>query len=101
MKEYASNRGDMAWEKNKIVSNILKLIIQWHNTSVCTFAQSDQFSLSTQRLWLDCADVQDVWSHCRAHMSERIVFHITKTRLFKYIENFTSKNWKFSDKKLW
>ena len=27
--------------------------------------------------------------------------HITKTRLFKYIENFISKNWKFSDKKLW
>ena len=25
----------------------------------------------------------------------------TKTRLFKYIENFTSKNWKFSDKKIW
>ena len=24
---------------------------------------------------------------------------ITKTRLFKYIEKFTSKNWKFSDKK--
>ena len=23
----------------------------------------------------------------------------TKTRLFKYIEYFTSKNWKFSDKK--
>ena len=25
---------------------------------------------------------------------------ITKTRLFKYIENFTTKNWKFSDKNL-
>ena len=25
-------------------------------------------------------------------------YYITKTRLFKYIENFTSKNWKFSDK---
>ena len=25
--------------------------------------------------------------------------NIKKTRLFKYIENFTSKNWKFSDKK--
>ena len=25
--------------------------------------------------------------------------HITKTRLFKYIENFTSKNWIFSVKK--
>ena len=24
---------------------------------------------------------------------------ITKTRLYKYIENFTSKNWKFLDKK--
>ena len=23
---------------------------------------------------------------------------ITKTRLFKYIENFTTENWKFSDK---
>ena len=23
---------------------------------------------------------------------------ITKTRLFKYIEKFTTKNWKFSDK---
>ena len=27
-------------------------------------------------------------------------FYIAKTRLFKYIENFTSKNWKFLDKRL-
>ena len=27
------------------------------------------------------------------------IFLITKTRLFKYIENFTSKNGKFSEKK--
>ena len=26
------------------------------------------------------------------------MIYITKTRLFKYIENFTTKNWKFSDK---
>ena len=26
---------------------------------------------------------------------------ITKTRLFKYMEKCTSKNWKFSDKKIW
>ena len=26
---------------------------------------------------------------------------ITRTSLFKYTENFTSKNWKFSDKNLW
>ena len=29
-----------------------------------------------------------------------IIKNITITRLFKYIENFTSKNWKFSDNKL-
>ena len=27
--------------------------------------------------------------------------HITKTCLFKYTENFTTKKWKFSDKKFW
>ena len=26
---------------------------------------------------------------------------ITKTRLFKYTENFTTKKWRFSDKKFW
>ena len=29
---------------------------------------------------------------------QKVPYSITKTRLFKYIENFTSKNWKFSDK---
>ena len=32
---------------------------------------------------------------------EPVFLTITKTRLFKYIENFTSKNRKFSGKKLW
>ena len=30
--------------------------------------------------------------------NERKMIHLTKTRLFKYIENFSSKNLKFSDK---
>ena len=29
-----------------------------------------------------------------------IILSITKTRLFKYIEIFTTQNWKFSDKKI-
>ena len=32
-------------------------------------------------------------------MGAAILSIITKTDLFKYIENFTTKNWKFSDKK--
>ena len=31
----------------------------------------------------------------------RCTCHIMKTRLFKYIENFTIKNWTFQIKKLW
>ena len=36
------------------------------------------------------------WNHAQANLSYygRTIIHITKTRLFKYIENFTSKNWK-------
>ena len=34
----------------------------------------------------------DVWIHLV------VSAFITKTRLFEYIENFTTKNWKFSDK---
>ena len=33
-----------------------------------------------------------------SHSRWIIINTITKMRLFKYIENFTSKNWKFSDK---
>ena len=32
-------------------------------------------------------------------LSKGAPLHITKTPLFKYIENITTKNWKFSDKK--
>ena len=36
--------------------------------------------------------------HETAHYDLHLHSFITKTRLFKYIENFISKNWKFSDK---
>ena len=40
-----------------------------------------------------------VWSKNadEANISSKL---ITKTRLFKYIDTFTSKNWKFSDTKI-
>ena len=47
-------------------------------------------------------------THCviRLHIQRKryhtlLSYNITKKRLFKYIENFTSKIWKFSDKKFW
>ena len=36
-----------------------------------------------------------------AVLRKRLFHFITKTRLFKYTENFTSKNIKFPDKKIW
>ena len=46
------------------------------------------------------ADLKLLGVHVRSYVSFRFGFRsITKTRLFKYIENSTSKNWKFSDKK--
>ena len=45
-------------------------------------------------LWIIDVLLKILWTYIYVKM----VF-ITKTRLFKYIENFTSKNWKFSDKK--
>ena len=38
---------------------------------------------------------------CSQQLSLKLNVCITKTRLFKYIEHFTAKNWKFSDKKIW
>ena len=52
---------------------------------------------------MDVAEVLTISDAVRVRMrkSMRVYAYITKTRLFKYIENFTTKNWKFSDKKLW
>ena len=44
-----------------------------------------------------CHDAGGLFLHqTRTHIV--CLFFITKTRLYKYIENFTTKNWKFSDK---
>ena len=39
-----------------------------------------------------------IWSFAR---NKDTCISITKTCLFKYTENFTTKTWKFSDKKFW
>ena len=49
--------------------------------------------------WVDVqADLYFCWSH-RSYC--RFWHAITKTPLFKYAENFTTKKWNFSDKKFW
>ena len=46
--------------------------------------------------------LEDIYSFTPGHLPTQTFTHlITKTRLFKYIEMFTSKNRKFSGKKLW
>ena len=45
---------------------------------------------------MSCVIILNNW---QASLVELYCQNITKIRLFKYIENFTSQNWKFSDKK--
>ena len=39
-----------------------------------------------------------IWAATSGIDTYKILLSITKPRLFKYNENFTTKNWKFSDK---
>ena len=58
------------------------------------------FTALTQALSGSCYDFLFKYSEIRSYSFIMCSGCITKTRLFKYIENFISKNWKFSDKKL-
>ena len=52
--------------------------------------------------WVVGCGLEDIYSFTPGHLPTQTFTHlITKTRLFKYIEMFTSKNRKFSGKKLW
>ena len=60
--------------------------------------QSDGASnWATEATDLDCLLLSNYNRHSFQLATKCTVF-ITKTRLFKYVENFTTKNWKFSDK---
>ena len=48
--------------------------------------------------WLPIATEHFAMLHHSGHVRSAMI-HITKTRLFKYIENFKTKKGKFSDKK--
>ena len=72
-KNFVTSRPDYLWKVNTVYwRNITAHIIAKRRENVCLNEMSALYS----------------------------VFTITKTRLFKYIENFTSKNWKFTNKKL-
>ena len=95
----------------------LLMCVQRRLKSACTSTQSDQVFLicmkklaslaiqnapskdSDQTVWMP----RLIWIFA-GHICPTLGFltlHITKTRLFKYTDNFTIKNWKFSDKKNW
>ena len=75
--------------------------------SGCSSTQSDQGLRCPQTELLDtieCSSGEQIREWDFAHVQNDANPHIlliTKTRLFKYIENFTTKKGKFSDKKFW
>ena len=69
------HRLDVSTVFRKPVQNITGCVYSWAGTQLVF------------RIWTSFAD-----------MSQKIIVTITKTSLFKYTENFTTKKWKFSDK---
>ena len=69
---------------NNVLLSPIRPRVLWHLILVCTICQR-HFRLTQY--------INPKWFNSFENV-------ITKTRLFKYIENFTSKNIKFSDKKI-
>ena len=93
------------WEENSIKNNSDpsidgseknndKCILITPITYISVFFSFFIYCLS-MRLGSACAAAEPDQEQCSWNID---VFIITKTRLLKYIENFTTKNWKFSDK---
>ena len=76
---------------------------EYHNT----YFRGEIWKISVLFCWKKCA----MWSYVHSYVigeirwwgikNQALFTAITKTHLFKYIENFTTKNWNFSDKELW
>ena len=70
--------------------------------SVTFLKHYDHACYTYYHIWLYyhiCSNKRIVKQFRRHQIAVHVILAITKTCLFKYIENFTSKNWKFSDKK--
>ena len=104
----------------------MRLRAVWSESSLGAFwiGKDAKFLHEGNEDWTDCTQTQADLSLRRAHTSQDIfsyvavllmirkqnanvwrrfqcnLIRITKTCLFKYIENFTTKKWKFSDKKI-
>ena len=74
------------------ITDILQTLNDWQTLTTELYHITD--ILQTLNDW-QTLTTELSWNHG----APPILFIITKTRLFKYIENFTSKNWKFWDKK--
>ena len=94
---------------NKIRGTMMPIFLntdtQYQNCMFFVFFRSDACLSTINKsqtllpLWNnDIVWCQNCWSHF--HLTH-VKCNITKTLLFKYVENFTPQNWKFSDKKLW
>ena len=81
----------------------IKFTCKWTEEVMVTLSYCDMYRLC-------CPHVPDkilYLLYCTKNMSLNLFqkigvrLVITKTSLFKYTENLTTKNWKFSDKKIW
>ena len=58
-------------------------------------------ALQTEVLYIHRFSKADICLFLSSVFPKATIYIITKTRLFKYTENFSTKKWKISDKKFW
>ena len=92
-------RGSCITETNKVVSSIIYFLYQKRERERESEREREREKgkLATNRCWL----VLNFPPHGSKFKPNQLYIRITKTRLFKYIQNFTTKKWKFSDEKFW
>ena len=56
--------------------------------------------LAQEVIRLNCLVICEYWAYVVQIQKAGFCYDITKTCLFNYTENFTTKQWKFSDKKM-
>ena len=78
------------WKRSEVLIEIFSFFVLVVKFSI--YLNRRVFVMEREELWISCT------SHNAFYTP---TYCITKTRLFKYTENFTTKNGNFSDKKFW
>ena len=81
--------------------SIIFFYLSWFYSAKCDSEEAGPLRNRYRHRWSTIYTGDAWWKLCHNRHCKYLLYLITKTCLFKYTENFTTKKWKFSDKKIW